>query len=56
MKPIYYIVESIDGDYATLRNKETNETIVMAMSLLCEGISIHSELKYEMFEFKLIRR
>lgn len=56
METIYYIVDSIDGDYANLRrtNIESDEVKLVARALLPDGIDAGTKLKYEMFEYTVI--
>ena len=56
MDTIYYIVDSIDGDYANLRRTdiESDEVKLVAMALLPDGIDVGTKLKYEMFEYTVI--
>ena len=45
----FYIVDSIDGDYANLKLVEDNsgETKLVARALLPDGIAEGTKLKYE---------
>ena len=56
METIFYIVESIDGDYANLRRTDidSEETKLVARALLPEGIDAGTKLKYEMFEYEIV--
>ncbi len=56
METYYYIVESIDGDYANLRriDVETSELKLVARALLPDGIAEGTKLKYEMFEYSIV--
>lgn len=56
METIYYIVQSIDGDYAHLAriDDESVEPKLVARALLPEGIDEGTKLKYEMFEYEVI--
>ncbi|MBP5179530.1 MAG: chorismate--pyruvate lyase [Lachnospiraceae bacterium] len=56
MEIIYYIVDSIDGDYANLRRTdiESDEVKLVARALLPDGIDVGAKLKYEMFEYTVI--
>lgn len=56
METIYYIVDSIDGDYANLRRTdiESDEVKLVARALLPDGIDVGTKLKYEMFEYTVI--
>lgn len=53
---VYYIVQSIDGDYANLvlENASGEETKLVARALLPEEISEGCRLKYEMMEYSII--
>ena len=53
---IYYIVASIDGDYANLRKEEeTNgELKLVARALLPVEIMEGSRLKYEMMQYEIV--
>ena len=53
MGPIYYTVQSINGDYACMVSDAGQESQV-AMFLLPEGIDVGSKLKRENFEWELI--
>ena len=52
---IYYIVASIDGDYANLRkeNEPTGELKLVARALLPLEIMEGSRLKYEMMQYEI---
>ena len=56
MDTIFYIVESIDGDYANLKRTdiESDEIKLVARALLPEGIDAGTRLKYEMFEYEIV--
>ena len=56
METIFYIVESIDGDYANLKRTdiESDEIKLVARALLPEGIDSWTKLKYEMFEYEIV--
>lgn len=54
MEPAYYTVETINGDYAYLRSDGGVENQV-AMFLLPEGTDVDSRLKWENFEWELLR-
>lgn len=55
MKTFYYIVESIEGDYANLRRTdiESDELKLVAMALLPAGIVEGTSLKYEMMQYSI---
>ena len=51
----YYIVDSIDGDYANLRlaDDSSAETKLVARALLPNGITEGMKLKYECFQYTI---
>jgi hypothetical protein len=53
MGPYAYRVIKIDGDYAVLlrTDTETEDTILVAMALLPDGIDIGTNLLWENFEY-----
>ena len=53
MEPVYYIVDSIDGDYAHMVSDSGVENQV-AMFLLPEGTDVGSRLVRENFEWSLL--
>ncbi|MCR5355616.1 MAG: chorismate--pyruvate lyase [Lachnospiraceae bacterium] len=56
METWYYIVESIDGDYANLKRTdiESDELKIVARALLPAEIEEGSELKYELMQYFLM--
>lgn len=56
METKYYIVDSIDGDYANLRrtDEESEDLKLVARALLPAEIEVGSNLKYEMLSYQLI--
>ena len=56
METFYYIVESIEGDYANLRRTdiESDDLKLVARALLPLDIREGSELKYELMQYKLM--
>ena len=56
METIFYIVDSIDGDYANLKRTDiaTEDVKLVARALLPDGIDVGTKLKYEMFEYEVI--
>ena len=55
METYYYMVDSIDGDYANLRRTDivTEDVKLVARALLPEGINVGTKLKYEMFQYEI---
>ena len=53
MEPVYYTVDSIDGDYAHMISDSGVESQV-AMFLLPEGTDVGSRLVRENFEWSLL--
>ena len=53
----FYVVESIDGDYANLKrtDMEVDDLKLVARALLPEGIAVGSRLKYEMLQYELMK-
>ena len=53
----FYVVESIDGDYANLKrtDMEIDDLKLVARALLPEGIAVGSRLKYEMLQYELMK-
>ena len=51
----FYMVDSIDGDYANLKlvGEDTTETKLVARALLPEGIQEGIKLKYECFQYTI---
>ena len=51
----FYIVDSIDGDYANLKlmESENAEVKLVARALLPEGIAEGMKLKYECFQYTI---
>ena len=51
----YYVVDSIDGDYANLKllGSEEVETKLVARALLPDGIAEGMKLKYECFQYSI---
>jgi len=56
METYYYIVDSIDGDYANLKRTDiaTEDVKLVARALLPDGIDVGTKLKYELFEYEVI--
>lgn len=54
MEPKDYVVVKIEGDYATLADKTTNNELFIALALLPVGTDIGTQLHYEMFEYTVV--
>ncbi len=56
METWYYIVESIDGDYANLRRTdiESDDLKLVARALLPENIAEGTQLKYEFMQYSIV--
>ena len=54
METKYYTVTKIEGEYAYIREDNTENEIFIAMALLPEGVDIGTKLKYEMFSYEII--
>ena len=53
MEPKDYIVTDISGEYATLTDIATDDTLFIAMALLPFGTDIGTKLHYEMLEYTI---
>ena len=53
METKYYTLTRIDGEYAYLKDKDSDNEIFIALALLPEGADIGSDIKCEMFEYSL---
>ena len=56
LKPMYFVVESIDGDDANLRRTDevSDEPKLVARALLPSEITEGTKLKYEMLQYEII--
>ena len=56
METWFYIVESIDGDYANLKRTdiESDDLKLVARALLPENIAVGTRLKYELMQYSVI--
>jgi hypothetical protein len=54
MDPKNYTVARIEGEYAILKDDETQEELFIAMALLPLGVDIGTRLHYEMLEYSII--
>lgn len=56
METFYYVVASIDGDYANLKRTdiEDNDLKLVARALLPDNISEGTKLKYEFLQYEII--
>ncbi|MBR3598317.1 MAG: chorismate--pyruvate lyase [Lachnospiraceae bacterium] len=56
METIYYIVKSIDGDYANLIREDVQDqdTKLVARALLPDSISEGCRLKYEFLQYDIV--
>ncbi len=56
LETCYYVVESIDGDYAHLKrtDKEADGLKLVARALLPDEIREGSRLKYEMLQYQIV--
>lgn len=56
METVYYIVKSIDGDYANLvkEDEPNGGTKLVARALLPEDISEGCRLKYEFLQYEIM--
>ena len=56
MDTFYYVVDSIDGDYANLRRTDivSEDLKLVARALLPAEINIGTKLKYELFQYSIV--
>jgi hypothetical protein len=56
METWFYVVESIDGDYANLRRTdiESEDLKLVARALLPDGIAEGTRLKYELMQYTIV--
>ncbi len=56
METWYYVVVSIDGDYANLKRTDiqSDDLKLVARALLPEGISEGTQLKYELMQYFIV--
>ncbi|MBQ4220162.1 MAG: chorismate--pyruvate lyase [Butyrivibrio sp.] len=56
METWFYVVESIDGDYANLRRTdiESDDLKLVARALLPDGIAEGTKLKYELMQYSIV--
>ena len=54
METKFYILTKIEGEYATLTDKETREELFIAMALLPSGVDVGTRLHYEMLSYTVI--
>ena len=56
METWFYVVESIDGDYANLRRTdiESEDLKLVARALLPDGIAEDTKLKYELMQYSIV--
>lgn len=54
MGPYNYKVIAIEGEYATLKRTDTEDTVFIALALLPVGIDMGTELLWENFEYFIV--
>ena len=57
METLYYVVESIDGDYENLKRTDVQmeDSKLVARALLTTDVVVGSKVKYEMFQYELLK-
>ncbi len=53
MEPRDYTLVRIEGEYAYLKDDESDNEIFIALFLLPEGVDVGTKLHYEMFEYTI---
>ena len=48
-----YLVSKIEGEYATLTDKESGEELFIALALLPPDVDLHVKLHYANFSFSI---
>ena len=54
MEPKDYVVSKIEGEYATLKDIESQDELFIAMALLPLGVDVGTKLHYEMLSYTII--
>ena len=54
MEPKDYILDRIEGEYAYLKDTQSDNEIFIALALLPMGADIGSKIHCEMFEYTLV--
>lgn len=54
METKYYILTKIEGEYAYLKDVDSDNEIFIALALLPQGADVGSNIKCEMFEYSLV--
>jgi len=54
MEPKDYTVSRIEGEYAYLKDAESENEVFIALALLPEGTDVGTKLHYEMFEYTVV--
>ena len=54
MEPKNYTVSRIEGEYAYLKDAESENEVFIALALLPEGTDVGTNLHYEMFEYTIV--
>lgn len=55
MQPKDYILDRIEGEYAYLKDVESDDEVFIALALLPMGATVGSKLHFEMFEYTLLQ-
>ncbi len=55
VEPKDYIVKKIEGEYATLKDKESGEELFIALALLPAETDVGVHLHYEMLEYTVVK-
>ena len=54
MEPKEYVVIKIEGEYATLKDRNTEAELFIALALLPEGTDLGTKLHFEMMEYTIV--
>lgn len=55
MEPKDYVLERIEGEYAYLKDINSENEVFIALALLPEGADVGSKIHFEMFEYTLVQ-
>lgn len=55
MEPKDYVLERVEGEYAYLKDINSENEVFIALALLPEGADVGSKIHFEMFEYTLVQ-
>ncbi len=54
MQPHDYTVIKIDGEYATLKDRDSGEELFISLFLLPDGVDLGTKLHYEALAYEIV--